>query len=416
MATTYWTGNGMNVAQVESATVTAVAASAPLTATLNGKTVTYTMSGTDTTSTAAAAFQALLSASSILEFGEITFTVSTNVVTATASNPGTPFAGMTGGLVFTAAGGAAVTQASVTANVSQSDPGNANNWLRAGVASLPQNGDDVIVADSSIPIKWNLSALAAVQFASYTRYQSYVGSIGLPQNNPNGYTEWRQKYFQFIGSGTLTMTLGFGAGGGPSGERYDVGAQRITANILASGSSSDDFAVRILGTNAANVLNVLGTTVGVAMLPAEVSTIASATVDGGGSLSLGPLVTFSGALAIINGSADIACVPGSITARAGSTLTIESTGGTLASLDAEGGTNVNYLSNTTLTLLTLRTSSTFDKSGDLRALTITSSVIDGDSCTLNDPNSTITFTNATTVNGAVQSGPFQFTNRSVKLT
>ena len=50
------------------------------------------------------------------------------------------------------------------------------------------------------------------------------------------------------------------------------------------------------------MLNVVGVSVGVAMLGGEVATIASATVDGGGSLDLGPNVTFSGQLAVTGGS------------------------------------------------------------------------------------------------------------------
>src|SRR5438876_4012156 len=152
MATAVWVGNSQNTAQIVQLKVTAVAVAGTLKATINGKDVVYTCVTGDTVDSAAAAWQALLSSAlAPAEFQEIDWTVLTDTVTATAGVAGRPFAGMTGGLTPAGAGGATVTQTTTQVSVSQSDPGLAANWLRAGVSGIPQNGDDVIVAASSVP-------------------------------------------------------------------------------------------------------------------------------------------------------------------------------------------------------------------------------------------------------------------------
>ncbi len=417
MTITNWIGNGQNIAQLDTVTVTAVAVAGTLTATINGKAIVYTCVTGDTTTTAASNWLALLSAATVPpEFAEITWAnPSAGVVTATASTPGTPFT-----MAATGAGSSTLTQVHTTANSSQSDVGNGANWLRGGSPGLPQDTDDVVVDNSSVPLLWNLTALAAIKFNSFTRRQSFTGTIGLPENNPNGYYEYRPTYFQFTGSGggtAMQVLLGQGAGGGPGRERYDVQTQKTTVTVLASGGAQDAFAIRILGTNAANVLAVQGSSVGVAMITGEVSTIASATVDGGGTLGLGPGVTFSGALNVNQGICTTYVAPATCVVNNGAQLAQRGTGLTFASLIARQSSRVTWLAGGTITALTLGTGTIFDKSQDLTALTITNSTIDGDSCQILDPINTITFTNATVVNNNTSTGPFVFgPGRTLKLT
>ena len=434
MATVFWIGNALARAQVISAQVTAVAAGGTLTATINTKAITYTATASDTIATAVAAWLALLSNQSIAppEMNELTWiSTATDTITATASIAGTPFSGMTNGLVFSAAGGCTVVQATVTTNSSPSDVIDANNWLRAGVRALPQNGDDMVIADSSVPLLWNLSGLSTVRLNSYVRWQSFTATIGLPQINPNGYYEFRPIYFKLNGpsgssssspggsGGTniLTMQIGIGTnGGGPSRELYDVQGQQTNFVILASGGAADTYAIRLLGTNVSNTLTVLGTSVGVATWSGELAALASATVDGGGTLALGSGVTLFGTLNVVSGTATLDCAPTTLNVYNGSSVAVTATGLTWATVNANMSSSISWRAGGAITNLVLASGASLDKSGDARALTIANSTIDGDTCQILDPLNAITYTNATVVKNLCNSGPFTFgTGRTVKI-
>ncbi len=213
------------------------------------------------------------------------------------------------------------------------------------------------------------------------------------------------------------MTLGLGVvGTGPGRERYDVGAQRTALVILTSGGAIDDYTVRFLGTNANNTLALTGTSLGIATLPGEVSTFNSGTVDGGATLALGPGTTWSNALIVNGASLFLQMAPGSLTADYGSQVVVEADGTTFTAVTARLGSNLSWLTTANVTTLTLQTGAVFDKSADVRGITLTNTQIDPD-CRFLDPYNTITFTNPTTVNGAVQTGPFVFgLGRVVKVS
>lgn len=413
MATVIWTGASQNTAQEITILITATAVGGTVAVSANSvvaATVTYTGVTGDTVSTFASGLQALLASSDAPpEFQEVTWTVDTATITGVANTPGVPF-------TFTKAdaGGATSTLTNTVANVSSNDVNNAKNWIRSGATSIPQNMDDVVLRDSNVSLLWNLSALAAVQFATFTRWNSYTGQIGLPDINPNGYFEYRATYFQFISSAAqFPFYLGYGDGNGPSLERYNVGTQRT--NVVAQGGGNGHF--DFLGTNANNTILVEGCTGNVAMGSAETSTIASGTVNGGGTLNLGSGVTFSGELTVNQGTVTTYCAPATMTINNGSTVTVGALTLTYATVTASGNSVIIWNSDSTITTLTLQTGASLDKSGDLRPMTITNSTIDGDTCFVNDPQSKITWTNATSVRQAVTSGPFIFQGtRTVKVT
>lgn len=447
--TAYWAPNQASIAQVETYTFSAPnAIGNTYIATLNGKSVTYTSISGDTAATAATGLTNLLNVSSGIgnEFLEITFAnPSSGVMTATARVPGTPFANVPGtslGLVLSTGGGLSngISTAHTQANQSPSDINDSQNWLRVvnqlnpvGVRSLPQNGDDVVIYNSSTPLLWNLDQLASVQFNSYTRWQSFTGTIGLPENNPNGYIEWRATYFKFAGpqgsvpAGGLPVVLGFnsGKGSGPTRERYNFGSQPVTVQALEAGSPSDEYGIRILGVHTNNVIIASnGTSVGIATSPGEVSQLNSLTVESGATVGIGKGVTWTsttGAVAatmtMYGGIANLNAAPPTLTMSAGAQANFDTDLLTWATITAQGGCNLTWMAGGIITSLVLSTGCTLDKSQDGRLLTITNSTIDGDTCIINDPDNCITFTNATTVKQQVTSGPFRFTgSRTVKVT
>ena len=444
--TTYWSPNQAAVAQVETYTFTAPSSVGnTYTATINGKSITYASVSGDTAATVATALFNLLNASTGIaaEFTEITWAnPSSGVITATASEPGTPFAnvtigGVTGqGLVMSTGNGLAngITTAHTTANSSPSDVNDPQNWLRVNLATtppartraIPQSTDDVVVSDTGVPMLWNLDALAAVLFNTYTRYQSFTGTIGLPETNPNGYAEWRATYLKFQGpggsvpSGGLAMILGQGDGNGPSRERYDLQSSPYTLTVLAAGSAADEYGVRILGQHTGNTFRLLGgVSLGVATGPGEKANLTSSTVDGGATVGIGPNVTWTAAstLTMLGGTAVLNSPPATLSLNNGAQVTFATDGLTWPTITAQGGCSLTWLCGGTITTLTMSNGCTLDKSSDMRGLTITNSTIDGDTCQFVDPLNSITWTNATSVKQQVQSGPFQFTGtRTVKVT
>ena len=441
MATTVvWAPNQGLVAQVETGTFSAPnGVGNTYNATINGKMVTYSSIAGDTVALVATGLFNLLTNSSIAEFTEVTFVnPSDGVVTATSKTPGTPFAnvpGTTAGLVFSTGNGLTngIVQAHTTPNASPSDINDPQNWLRfinnsgaPGVRQLPQNNDDVVVANSSVPMLWNLDQLAAVQFNTYTRYQSMTGTIGLQENNPLGYTEWRATYFKFNGpqgsvpTGGLAMVLGVGAGSGPGRERYNCQSSQVTLTILAAGQALDDYNVRFLGVHTANTFTILGgVTLGIATSPGEVSSLSSSTLDGGGSVGIGLLVTWTAAstLTMLGGSAVLSSAPATISGANGAQITFAKDSLTWPTITLQGSCAMTWLCGGIITTLTMTQGCSLDKSLDARTLTITNHTIDGDTCFINDPLNAVTYTNAGTVKQSVASGPYRFTGpKTVKVT
>ena len=434
MATTaYWAPNQALIAQVETYTFSAPSSVGnTYTATINGKSVTYTSVSGDTAATVVTAFLALMQAvtSVPIELTEITFASPTSTtITATASVPGTPFANVPGtsaGLVMSTGNGLAngIATAHTTANASPSDASDTQNWLRfttpaPGVRALPQDGDDVVVRDTDVPMLWNLDQRASVQFNTYTRWQSFTGTIGLPLTNALGYNEWRATYFKFVGpqgsvpSGGLQMVLGHGDGVGPAHEHYNVGSQKTTLTVLAG------TLVRFLGVHTLNSFAVLGgVDLEIATQMGEIATLTTSLVDADAVVRVGPGVTWTGGatLTLISGSANLDAAPTTLTMSSNSSVTITTDLLTWPTITAQGNCTITMLAGGTITTLTMTNGCTLDKSGDARALTITNHTIDGDSCVINDPLNAITYTNAGSVKQSVQSGPYRFTGtKTVKV-
>lgn len=414
-----WNGNAQTIAQTYTLTVTAIAAGGTLSATISNKTITYTCTGSDTTATAAAAWQQLLASSSAPpEIQELTFSVAGSVITATMQTAGTPTT-----LTVAATGGAAVTLVQTVANSSPSDVFNAQNWLRGGFAGLPQAGDDLVLANSSVPLLWNLDKLAALRPNSVTRYQSFTGTVGLPDWNPDDYWEWRPKSLQLLGplGGILPILLGYGTGDGPTRERYDVQGQQTNLTLLASGAPADDFAVTFLGSNPLNTLRVTQSSLGVAMTPGDTAALASAFVDSGSTLALGAGVSYGGltsskggvsSSAVANqgvvtcfaGTLYLYSAPGSVILDQGALGYLLAQGTTFQSLLADSSSQYRHLCNSAITSLTLQSGSILDKSSDVQLASIGTATIDPD-CQILDPNNCLTWTGAITLGGALTSGP-----------
>lgn len=432
-----WVGNAGAVSQILSLTVSAVATGGILSVTINTKTVSYTCVFGDSTTSAATALAALLAALTFPEFQEATWTSANNVVTATAAEAGTPIYSAAGGwgVSVSGTGGAAISLAETQPNVSPSDIANPNNWLRtvgsvAPVNQLPQAGDAWVISDSSVPMLWNLNQLPAP--STFTRWQDFTGTIGLPENNPSGYVEYRPTYLSFTTSSSssassspstslITAIIGQGnVGSGPTRERYNFGAHQVAWTVRAAGSPQDDYSVRILGTNALTTLNIVSVSVGIGMLPGESAQLATAVVDGGGSLDLGPNVTVAGAagLTLYGAAANLFCSVPNLSMQQGATVTVMSTGVTYPLITCITGSSIVWNSDSGITTISVLNGSSVDFSQDVRPVSVQTVTIDGDTCQWNDPNNrTVPIQNAVVIGQRVLAGPFIFgSGRSFKIS
>ena len=135
---------------------------------------------------------------------------------------------------------------------------------------------DVICADSSVDVLWNLDNFSGDDFASVRVLSSYRGNIGLPEVNKSAlgsYPEYRPTYFQ-LGDGTLT--IGEGSGGGSKRLKFDYETTQMTATVYKTGARAepDVPACLLKTTHASSSIEMNGGDVGIAALAGEASTIA----------------------------------------------------------------------------------------------------------------------------------------------
>lgn len=169
MANNVWRGDAQAVAQVVTVVVTADDAATTYTITINSKTVSVLGAGTGVNDTATA-LQEALAASTIPEFQEVTWTVSTATITGTASTPGVPFT------ATSSVSGGTGTIGSVTQTVANSGP---NVW------STPANWTLGYVPQSTLstPVQAAASAVAGGSLVDTTQYYWVITAI-----NQNGET------------------------------------------------------------------------------------------------------------------------------------------------------------------------------------------------------------------------------------
>jgi hypothetical protein len=388
MATSYWIGDAQAVAQVDTLTPANVGVGNTFTATINGKSITFTATA-NTVANVTAGLTALLSASEISEFAEITWTDSTTHITATALTPGVGFT-----LTSSASGGtASLTQATTTSN---SGP---NLWSVAanhsGVA-VPSSLDTVWLSNSESDISDGL-AQSSVTLTAFNVEHSYTGDIGRPDNT-GLYNEYRNKY---LAISATTINVGMGNGSGSQLIRLNTGSNQTTLNVFNTGSSSETNYETLLwkGTHSSNAVNVIRGSVGIAVKPSETATVATLrvgyqdSVESDANVRLGPGVTLT---TVDQSGGRVVC--------GSSMTTLGIRGGTFTGNFAAAATTINldggrvvWQSSGTITNLKIGSGGTFDASQDMRPITVTNCTIES-GATLLDPHKRITFSNGIILN------------------
>lgn len=397
MATRTFRGDAQAVAQVTTFTVGGTAANGQVyTVTCNLKTVSYTATGTDTNNSIASALQALLAASTIAEFTEAGYTVSSNVITATAATAGWPFT-----MTTSATGTGTLTASTTTSNSGPNCWDVASNWAEG---AIPANGDDVVITKTSTSIYHGLDQ-SAVALNSLTIEASFTGTIGLPLINTgsgsaggsfgstSGYREYRSRY---LAIGASTVVIGSGSGSGSGRIQLDLGTTTSwSMTVYGTGTSLDANANALLVKGNGSLLAASKGSIGLNTESGDTSTVTAIrtgyvnTPQTDVNLTIGAGATIT-TLDISGGV--INCYSGFTTLNmTAGTLTVQGGALNATTLNVTGGT-VYYQATGTLTTVNLATGAIFDRSRDNRSCTIgTLNLYSG--CTFLDPTKAITFTN-----------------------
>lgn len=414
MASNVWVASQLKQAQVNTITPANVNIGNTFTVTINSKAYTFTATAA-TVANVTAGLVALLQASPEGEFTEITWADNTTSIGATSATPGVSFT-----QTSAATGGTATLVTSTTkANKSPSDVNDALNW---SLGAVPGNGDDVYFDGTAVTdALYNLSALSAVTLASLNISNAYTGSIGLPKQNANGYTEYRSDYFAI--SATLVF-IGDTQGSGSGRIKINLGTVQsaIIVNNTGTGTEVNLEALLLKGTHASNTAVVNGGSVGFAVFGGETTTLTSLTIaqgDGGDTqpsavrcgegCTLTTVVHSSGKLVLSSAVT-------TFTVNGGTVTMFGTSADTIGTLSLWGGV-FSLWSTGTITTLKVGSGATLDCSQDPRARTVTNSTIFSGGSVL-DPSASITWTNAALLSGArlgdvtIDVGP----NRNIKVT
>lgn len=273
---------------------------------------------------------------------------------------------------------------------------NALNWAEG---SVPVSGDDVIIEDSRVNIRYGLNQ-SAVTLATLKIGSNYSGEIGLPKVNPKGYAEYREQYLRI---GVTSCDVGYGnSGSGPAMFKLDTGSVQTSVTIRTTGGSGGTFtggststpAFLFKGTHADNAITLNGGTSGICYYTGEVATVKTLRVDqsesGQTSLIIGSGGTLNGTGATFVQSGGNVYSQSSFrdVVREDGNLWLQGAAGAVT-LQNRGGT-LNYESTGTIGLLD--NVARVVRQDTLATGTITNANF-YNGCSFDDRNATIVFTN-----------------------
>lgn len=379
MAINRWIGGSNAIAQVTRSLFggTPWVGSDTVTVTVGSKSFTVVVSSTviSAITVNVATALATLSATAYPEFAEIVWTADATHLIGTGLNPGVPFAFS---IATNSGGGTVGAPTNLTANQGPNSWATAQNW---SLTAVPVSTDDVVIDDPTYAILYDLdqhtvtlnSLTVPAKFSGSDQFGNVAG-IGLPFTNQTGtaYPEYRPTSLM-IGVNPGIVLIGNGVGNGSGRLKIDFGSVAALVNVHGTGTSPDgNFAVMLLGTNAANVVNVLGNSeVGIATVPGQLSNVsggltlaANARVTCGAGVTLAAITNDGGTLEV-NGPI------GTSLTQQGGTTAIYGTGA-VALLKLTNGAYVSYCTSGTLGgNCTLDGVSILDFSNDQQAKTIT---------------------------------------------
>jgi hypothetical protein len=388
MATKIFRGDAQVVRQVTTITPANVEIDDVFRIIINQKEIEFTATAA-TAANVTAGLAAAWSASLEPETGEITATDDTTHVTLTGPTDGRPFTVTTSHTD----GGGANTQTLTASTVAGTGTGpeywdNADNWSPSGV---PANGDDVILQDCPVSIKYGL-AQSAVQLASFRQFSTFTGDVGLPSYNQLGYFEYRETE---LAIGATEFELGIGDGSGSGRIRLNTGTGQTTGIIRNAGASPERGLPAILwrGTHAANAINITKGTLGIAWIKGHVATVQTLRIGfetneaGDAEVRCGSGVTHTNVVQ----SGGFLETNSAITSFIGTAGEWVHRDGVVTTMDCDRG-SIRYLSDGTCTTARIGSDGELDLRKDTRPVTITNLELHA-GCAFRDPQGRGTYTN-----------------------
>lgn len=302
MATYAFMGDAPAVAQVDLITLVANAAletTDNLIGTVNGKNMSVAAGSTDV-DTAVDTFNAAWEASTIPEHEEIAATDGgTGIAAMTAVTPGRSFT-LTASTTETGGGASDGQTFTRSASVANDGPNvwSASNFKDVstgarGVLPGGSAGDVVTLQEKSVSIEDNLDQSGIANAVVYQQFKSFRGRVGRRRTNTYNtlkpYDEYREKYLKLKCS---HARIGEGGGTGSPHTWIDFGSTACKCKVFGSPAATNgEPPIRLLGTAAANELEITGGSVGIALDSGEVSTFDEIFVSGSGELRIGAGVT-----------------------------------------------------------------------------------------------------------------------------
>lgn len=421
MATLRWLGRAAARAEVRTLTVGGTVEAGDLfVTTINGKSVSVAAPSTSTSATASAIQAAIdaLDGTDYPEFAEVTATVVGSAVYLTHGTPGVPFS--VTATTTESNGGTADDQTYVAAVATAATGPNhwndANNW---DGGTVPANGDTVYVENTSTSILYGLDASAVTLAALYVK-ANFTGSIGLPSLNSSGaapYPEYRDQYLKV---GATVQVLGEGEGQLSGRVKIDNGSVATTLTVLNTGTSPDQDVPPLLwkGTSSSNVVHVMRGSVGAAWAGGEAANIATLNVgyidnpSSDADVYCGN-VTFATAVSQNGGKLRLGTGVTTLTLQNGECLVDGAGAYTTVNCWAS---NLTYTGTGTVTTMNLSNGAGVDYAPSRAARTVTTCNVYGPGVTINDPNTTVTFTNPVNLYGAGMEDVTWRRGRNIKVT
>jgi hypothetical protein len=278
-----WTGNALNVKQVDTFTPSQpdIGDIYTLTVTgLDGSTTQISFTATAATvANVTAGLVAAWNASTNALCTPVTAADITTALTLTADEAGIAFS-----VSGSATGGETLTRDATTANAGCHDVANADNWT----AGAPEAGDTLYFEDSSVNLLYGLDQSAIALTAAYIG-KSFTGQIGV-----NGASGVAADYLKL---NTPILRVGYNSGfsslSGSGRIKIDLGSTACAVDIDDTGSAIDTGkpALRLKANSASTTIKVKKGSVGIAFESGETSTISSADVASGTTLIVGTGLT-----------------------------------------------------------------------------------------------------------------------------